>query len=160
MLLENIINLDFLDIQYTLEKDRVYDIKKIKDYLYSYIINSGYDNINIFSPIANKHKDHKSIKNIILILKNENKKQNLKFFFYEDYPYFLNYKKSKNFVLKESKNKVSIYLSDLELSKKTLSIKEYKSQFRNPFSGLSIFKNRIKKNKNGFFNIENYYLLS
>ncbi|MEI6352362.1 MAG: PIG-L family deacetylase [Candidatus Nomurabacteria bacterium] len=161
----NIINLDFLDYQYTNKKERERNGNIMNEILSDKLLdtlNKGKcKNINLFAPIAIKHKDHEFVHNFLNYFKknNLNSNFNIQFFFYEDYPYFFKFKKSKGYFQYLSHEKENFLLTKKDLEIKINAIGIYKSQFKFPFTVLASFFRQIKKDKKNIFDKETVYKL-
>ena len=164
---ENILNLDFLDRQYLpIKHNEVYEkelIEKLFNYLNETITKEiEYSNINLFAPISNINKDHRVICNLLNYFKNNysyKQMNNIKLFYYEDYPYFPKFKKVEEYNKKFIDKKIIINITPNEFQVKINAIRLYSSQFRFPLTDLRIFFNRLKNNKGNNFNKEIIYEL-
>ena len=161
----NIINFDFLDYQYVTKKEREQSKENMNKILANKLLNILSINkeryINFFAPITKIHKDHEFVHDFLIYFKeicvNENIK--LRFFFYEDYPYFLKFKKSKDYLKYLNYEKIQISLNKEDLKFKINTIKLYKSQFKFLLIDLTKFLHKIEKGKEDIFNQEVIYKL-
>ncbi len=163
---ENIINLNFLDKQYLSQKQQIiYQKELVKKILISLngLINENTKNIdiNLFAPISNINIDHKIAYDFILYFRDNysDKYPKVKLFLYEDYPYFLKFKKTKKYNNEFLNKKIIMPLTLNELKMKINAIKLYHSQFRIPLTDLNRLLTRFKNNKKDNFNKEVIYKL-